>query len=50
MVQFKGHNSIGGFDIFYSVKNQAGEWDTLTTGVTLLILHGMNYFIILQFR
>ncbi|MCX6325283.1 MAG: OmpA family protein [Bacteroidia bacterium] len=24
----KGHNSIGGFDIFYSVKNQAGEWDT----------------------
>jgi outer membrane protein OmpA-like peptidoglycan-associated protein len=22
----KGHNSIGGFDIFYSVKNQAGEW------------------------
>lgn len=22
----KGHNSIGGFDIFYSVKNSAGEW------------------------
>jgi outer membrane protein OmpA-like peptidoglycan-associated protein len=22
----KGHNSIGGFDIFYSIKNQAGEW------------------------
>lgn len=22
----RGHNSIGGFDIFYSVKNQAGEW------------------------
>ena len=25
----KGHNSIGGFDIFYSVKNQAGECDTV---------------------
>jgi|WetSurMetagenome_2_1015567.scaffolds.fasta_scaffold02125_8 outer membrane protein OmpA-like peptidoglycan-associated protein len=25
----KGHNSIGGFDIFYSVKNKAGEWDTV---------------------
>ena len=25
----KGHNSIGGFDIFYSVKNQAGEWDSV---------------------
>jgi outer membrane protein OmpA-like peptidoglycan-associated protein/tetratricopeptide (TPR) repeat protein len=23
----KGHNSIGGFDIFYSVKNKSGEWD-----------------------
>ncbi len=23
----KGHNSIGGFDIFYCVKNQNGEWD-----------------------
>jgi outer membrane protein OmpA-like peptidoglycan-associated protein/tetratricopeptide (TPR) repeat protein len=22
----KGHNSIGGFDIFYSVKDQSGEW------------------------
>jgi len=25
----KGHNSIGGFDIFYSVKNSAGEWDNV---------------------
>jgi outer membrane protein OmpA-like peptidoglycan-associated protein len=25
----KGHNSIGGFDIFYSIKNKAGEWDTV---------------------
>mgnify|MGYP001791565980 CR=1 FL=1 len=25
----KGHNSIGGFDIFYSVKNKVGEWDTV---------------------
>jgi outer membrane protein OmpA-like peptidoglycan-associated protein/tetratricopeptide (TPR) repeat protein len=25
----KGHNSIGGFDIFYAVKNKAGEWDTV---------------------
>jgi outer membrane protein OmpA-like peptidoglycan-associated protein len=25
----KGHNSIGGFDIFYSVKNKAGEWDSV---------------------
>lgn len=25
----KGHNSIGGFDIFYSVKNEAGAWDTV---------------------
>ena len=25
----KGHNSIGGFDIFYSVKNKAGDWDTV---------------------
>ncbi len=25
----KGHNSIGGFDIFYTVRNQAGEWDTV---------------------
>ena len=24
-----GHNSIGGFDIFYCVKNQAGEWDSV---------------------
>ena len=24
----KGHNSIGGFDIFYSVKNKSGDWDT----------------------
>jgi hypothetical protein len=24
----KGHNSIGGFDIFYSIKNKAGEWDS----------------------
>lgn len=24
----KGHNSIGGFDIFYSIKNQEGKWDT----------------------
>ena len=23
----KGHNSIGGFDIFYSTKKQNGEWD-----------------------
>lgn len=23
----KGHNSIGGFDIFYSIKKQDGEWD-----------------------
>jgi outer membrane protein OmpA-like peptidoglycan-associated protein/tetratricopeptide (TPR) repeat protein len=23
----KGHNSIGGFDIFYSVRNQSGSWD-----------------------
>ncbi len=22
----RGHNSIGGYDIFYSVKNQDGEW------------------------
>jgi len=22
----RGHNSIGGYDIFYSVKNQMGEW------------------------
>jgi outer membrane protein OmpA-like peptidoglycan-associated protein/tetratricopeptide (TPR) repeat protein len=25
----KGHGSIGGFDIFYSIKNKAGEWDTV---------------------
>lgn len=25
----KGHDSIGGFDIFYSVKNKDGEWDTV---------------------
>ncbi len=25
----KGHNSIGGFDIFYSIRNKSGEWDTV---------------------
>ena len=25
----KGHNSIGGFDIFFSPKNSAGEWDSV---------------------
>ena len=25
----KGHNTIGGFDIFYSIKNAAGGWDTV---------------------
>ena len=25
----KGHNSIGGFDIFYSVKNMSGVWDSV---------------------
>jgi outer membrane protein OmpA-like peptidoglycan-associated protein len=25
----KGHNSIGGFDIFYSIRNQSGAWDTV---------------------
>ena len=25
----KGHNSIGGFDIFYSVRNRAGDWDSV---------------------
>ena len=25
----KGHSSIGGFDIFYSVKNKSGDWDTV---------------------
>ncbi len=25
----KGHNSIGGFDIFYSVKNTGGAWDSV---------------------
>lgn len=25
----KGHNTIGGFDIFYSVMNKAGEWDSV---------------------
>lgn len=24
----KGHNSIGGFDVFYTVKNIAGVWDS----------------------
>ncbi len=24
----EGHNSIGGFDIFYCVKNQVGAWDS----------------------
>jgi len=23
----KGHNSIGGFDIYYSVRNKSGDWD-----------------------
>ena len=25
----KGHNSMGGFDIFFSVKNQEGAWDSV---------------------
>jgi outer membrane protein OmpA-like peptidoglycan-associated protein/tetratricopeptide (TPR) repeat protein len=25
----KGHNSIGGFDIFYSIRNKSGVWDTV---------------------
>ena len=25
----KGHNTIGGFDIFYSIKNKSGAWDTV---------------------
>ena len=25
----EGHNSIGGFDIFYSVRNLDGEWDSV---------------------
>lgn len=25
----KGHNSIGGFDIFYCVKDPVGEWDSV---------------------
>lgn len=25
----QGHNSIGGFDIFYTVKNKNGAWDTV---------------------
>lgn len=25
----KGHNSMGGFDIFYSVRNQDGMWDSV---------------------
>ncbi len=25
----QGHNSIGGYDIFFSVKNSAGEWDSV---------------------
>jgi outer membrane protein OmpA-like peptidoglycan-associated protein len=25
----QGHNSIGGFDIFYSIKNKNGGWDTV---------------------
>ncbi|HEX7494526.1 MAG TPA: OmpA family protein [Bacteroidales bacterium] len=25
----KGHNSIGGFDIFYSIKNKSGDWDNV---------------------
>ena len=24
----QGHNSLGGFDIFYSIKNKDGAWDT----------------------
>jgi outer membrane protein OmpA-like peptidoglycan-associated protein/tetratricopeptide (TPR) repeat protein len=25
----RGHNSIGGFDIFYSIRNKSGAWDTV---------------------
>jgi len=25
----KGHNTIGGFDVFYSVKNKTGVWDSV---------------------
>ncbi len=25
----KGHNSIGGFDIFYTVRNKSGDWDSV---------------------
>ena len=25
----RGHNSIGGFDIFYSIRNEKGEWDSV---------------------
>lgn len=25
----KGHNTMGGFDIFYSVRNSTGSWDTV---------------------
>ena len=25
----KGHNSIGGFDIFYSIKSKSGAWDSV---------------------
>lgn len=25
----KGHNSIGGFDIFYSIKNKSDDWDNV---------------------
>jgi outer membrane protein OmpA-like peptidoglycan-associated protein/tetratricopeptide (TPR) repeat protein len=25
----RGHNSIGGFDIFYTIKNKSGAWDTV---------------------
>ena len=25
----KGHNSIGGFDIFFSIRNKNGAWDTV---------------------
>jgi outer membrane protein OmpA-like peptidoglycan-associated protein/tetratricopeptide (TPR) repeat protein len=25
----KGHNTIGGFDIFYSIRNKGGAWDTV---------------------
>ena len=25
----KGHNSMGGFDIYYSIRNRTGAWDTV---------------------